>query len=230
MLRTAAQIVEQSLRLIGIVSPYEEASDSSMINIGLDWFDMMKNNMIGTSGYKFFQPEDQSFSIQADIAEYDLNTLLDTDIQFITEASLYRDGRFVAKLPMLTRGQFAEYKDGQSYPEQRSIYITTGMTPKLTLIPAITEDGFSIKIHGQTFSKDVVRTGGKVSHDFSESWELYLVYRLAAHLGGGVILTLPIDRLNDIRAESSRLYGNLISYRSNDDQRNTPRRTTFAGY
>jgi hypothetical protein len=222
MLRTVAQIVEKSLQLIGAVSPYDESADDTLSRRGIDWFDMIKNNIVGVNKLWFFMDDNQSIPLSDDKDFYNLNALLTPNIQFIYGVRLYKDGEVVATLPLITRSMYEEYLQTNTLPE-RSVYITNDVEPILRVVPKPTGSGYSIKIFGQKYSKDVSRVNGITSHDFTEAWELYLVYNLASHLGSGVILTLPENSMRRIESRTASLFSLLESRRPNAEQTTKPR-------
>jgi hypothetical protein len=223
-LRTASNIVEKALELVGAVSSYERTGDSMHYEKGLDWFDMMIAEVVGVSDGSiwFFTPMPQIITLTANERRYDLTALLSTNIQFVTSVQLLFNGEQIKNLPLMTRDRYASVNQAMEDSEPEFVYIDIKTSPAMYVVPAVTESGWTVQLDGYGYTPDLRLTKGEQPHNFTAEWEMFLAYELATHLGNGPITRLDSEAHGRLVRSAAQKRAILEARRPGREQRKNP--------
>jgi hypothetical protein len=133
---------------------------------------------------------------------------------------LYYNDLFQYELTIIRKN---EYDVSSGIGNPKSVYITSGARPYLYPTPIPNEVGFSIQLRGQRFPKNILSEEGKITHDFPQAWQLYLVLRLAYMIGNGPVVRLPSNTLSMFKRDAQELEDRLIGSRAGQEQTKTNR-------
>lgn len=222
-LYSSAEIVEHALRLIGQVSVFEQQADSDLMAVSLPFLDMLiaENTAVTYLPFKVstinntiaLTPSDQTAPLA-----YNLNALLNDQINYVHGVYLYLNDIFQKELSIVRR--YDAEKDGRwdEVSTPAFAYITSGDSPDMIIYPKPNVTGFSVQIKAMAFSPDASASQGKIAHSYPESWQLFLVYSLAALLGSGPIVTLPAQRITMLEIKAKEKHTHLIGSRAGSEQ------------
>lgn len=218
MTLTAADIVEDALSIIGVLSVYDTAPEPEHYKKALRIFDQMVAQLAATKALWFFDSGAVRIPLVAGQTEYDLDAILSEDIQLVRDAFLLtNDGNQSRRRIKLLR-QY-EYDDRMSDKGNAAyateVYIPRSTTPIMYVIPATNNSAFqqTIELRGQKYTADLTKNNGQVFHGFEKPWELMLGYGLAKYLGSGPIVTLDSGRLTEIKTEYQTMLNDLVNNR-----------------
>ncbi len=213
MALTAAGIIDDALRLIGVLSPYDTAAEPEHYDIGLRMFDLMVAQLAATKTIWFFDSGAVRIPLVEGQSSYDLDMLLQSDIQLIREATLISG---VNRTPMrlIRQREYDErFSDTSNCIGEYQVYITRTSRPIMYVlpIPVGIEPVRYVELRGQGFSRDMTQNNGQVTHDFEKAWELMLGYGLAKLLGAGIIITVTAEKMNFIMNSYETMLHDLMT-------------------
>lgn len=214
MILSSAEIAEEGLRQIGKVSPYDTAAAPEDFAVALRRLSLLIDFVVGQEILQFFEPAAQEIPLAANKPDgYDLNALLNTEIQYIDQIYLIMPGGRGKPLELLRPQVFdAEYVPNPTttgIPE--SAVVTRSDRPILRVFPNLATDGYKARITGRKFSSNITTNKGNTTHGFPASWQLGIIYMLAADLGSGPITTLPVDERDRLRNEGEKMLRQLTA-------------------
>lgn len=225
-LQSSAYIAEQALRKIGTLSPYDTAALPEEFGIALNWLALLIDEMVATEQLQFFRPANQQIPLEVNKSTgYSLDSLLDTDLAFVTQVFLVLPNGIKEPIEMLRRDVYDlyDYEEGKTgLPDY--VYIENKNNPLMTLYPTITENGYSVELSGFKFAEDITVNEGKTEHGFPRGWQLGLIHLLAAELGSGPITTIKLDERRQAIAIGEQKLRRLQA-RQNKEQVRRPRTT-----
>lgn len=220
-MRTAADIAELSLRQIGVYSPYDSGSDPAEFAVALEYLDLMLAQWVGERKYWWFVPANQTINLLADTPSYDVAALVtDNRLQFVTNAHIIEVGKTQRqKLTLIRRSQFESEYDPETTGTPDRIYIERNDSPQAYLLPT-PNTAYTLELSGSKYSRNVMDDSGVVPHDFPAAWELAMQMNLAALIGSGPVISLPIAERNDLRGQALTFMANLNSFNNAENVRN----------
>lgn len=231
MLVTSADIAEEALRQVGVLSATDTAATPEEFSIALTRLAFLIDELNATEQLQFFRPENQIFDLEANKEdEYALTGLLSTKLQFIAQVFLVEPN---GRKTMIEQKRREVFDDEAYAPSARGIpsicYIETSNNPTIKFFPTIAVDDYTIEISGFKFGDDVTIEQGRTVHGFPSGWQLGLIYMLAADLGDGPITTLEtvkIERMLKIGGQKLR----KLQSRQNKEQVRRPRVTQMRSF
>jgi hypothetical protein len=204
---TAAGIIEDALRLIGVLSPYDTAPEPEHYDIGLRQFDLMVAQLAVTQSIWYFDSGAVRVPLAAGQQSYDLDALITSDVQIVREATLVR-GNHRTTMTLIRQREFDERRSDTDGCNE--VYITRTSRPIMYVVPTPSDSTAFIELRGQGFTRNLTENKGQVAHDFEKPWESMLYYGLALMLGSGMIITLDVGRLQYIKAMYDDMLHNLM--------------------
>lgn len=224
-MRTAADIVELSLKQVGTYSPYDSGADPAEFAVALEFLDMMLAQWVAVKKFWWFVPMNQTFLLEADKQDYDIAALINNpQLQLITNVYLIKAG--TTKREQVTLIRKADWESRQDDTETGTpceIYVERNDTPTAYFWPK-PNAGDTIEIAGAGYSPDVMNDRGEVSHGYPKAWELALVLGLGSIIGSGPVITLPLNEQNTL---ATRAAGAIYELNNSNNQENVrkPRAT-----
>lgn len=221
-LLTAAEMAEQALAQVGVFSVYDSGPDAASFDRTLLRLDLLLSETVGSYNFWWFTPVSEEISVNVNQVEYDLNALLDSDLQFIQHAFLVRNGK-QTELTQLRRSKYDEMIVDQPAPgTPTACYIDRNNSPTLHLVPASSLEGDMLLLTGQKYSPDVTQDAGQIAHEFPAAWQRALLLQLSADIGSGPVIKLPRDELQDLKKDAGTAFRRLDAY-NNREQVRKPR-------
>lgn len=219
-MRTAADIAELALRQIGVYAPYDAGSDPAEFAVALEYLDLMLAQWVGERKFWWFVPSNQTINVITNQDEYDVTALVtDNRLQFVNNAHLIVPGQTKRqKLTLIRRSQFEDEYDENTTGVPDRIYIERTDTPKAYLLPTPATD-YTLELSGSKYSRNVINDRGAVPHDFPGAWELTMQMSLAALIGSGPVISLPVGERNDLRGQAAVFFSNLNAFNNAENVR-----------
>lgn len=222
MILSSAGVAEEALRTIGVLSPYDTAAYPEEFRIALGRLSLLVDHLIGDEYLQFFYPSAQTIELPIDSgAGYDLNALLATDLEYITQVFLIDASGKGRELTLLRPEVYAE--EEVPNPDQTgkpwAVSINRSNTPIMNIYPHITQEGYSARISGFRYSPNLAKDQGATAHGFPASWQFGLVYLLAADIGSGPVVTLPPAERDRLEEKGQRLLRRLAANNARDNVR-----------
>lgn len=227
MVWTAAVVAEESLRTVGVFSPYDDAPDPEDFDIALRRLDALVAFLVGVEKLHFFEEATQELTLEANKVSYNIGALLTTKLQYIENVSYTKDGGKPQPVELIRLSTFEDLKEeepGSAIPER--VYIERKDDGLLYPWGIPTVSGYKFIIRGRRFSDDMTIDGGSTPTDFSQAWGLCLVDLLAHNLGSGPVTDLPAAKLDRLLKEGERKKRMLIAYNQHENV-DKPRYTRF---
>lgn len=224
---TSAEMAEHGLRQIGAFSPYDLAPDPAYFDIALSRLDALVAYVVATEGLWFFEEVEQELTLTASTTSYDFNSLLDTDLQYISSVARTLNGEDRTPVTMIRVNKYDELKaDDPDSAIPDFVYIERKDSGLLYPWGVPTVSGYKFHIRGRTFTGNLEQDGGANQTGFTEAWNLCLMNLLAHDLGSGAITTLPKGDRDDFRNTGREMQRTLRTYNSRENVQK-PRRTAY---
>ncbi len=230
MLLSSAGVSEEALRTIGVLTPYDTAAQPEEFQVALRRLSLLIDHLVGSEYLQFFYPSAQTIELPVDTGEgYDLNALLETDLQYVSQVFLINSEGLGTELEMLR----PEVYDDEEVPNPTrtgkpwAVSISRSNAPVMRIFPRITTAGYSVRLSGFKYPDDVTQAQGRTTHGFASSCQLGLVYLLAADLGTGAVTTIPLAERDRLRSDGEKYLKQLTASNARDQVRHP--RFTKAG-
>lgn len=226
---TVRQLLEKTLRLIGAFPITEDQADTEELNEAQDWLELVLSLTAGTKRMMHLVPETIDIPMLANIDAYPLSAVgIGDGIQFPIHAVIVNsDGGDPEPVEIMTRRQFDELditKTGHPY----AVHIDR-IEPNLTMRvhPKPVVDGKSIRLTVQKYPKQVSFDNNRskqVNHEWPASWQIWMIYSVASHIGNGPVRKLPASDISGYIAIASQMEAKLDNY-NEQEHRSTPATT-----
>ncbi|MGL6350682.1 MAG: hypothetical protein ACRC2U_12765 [Aeromonas sp.] len=214
MILSSAEIAEEGLRQIGKVSPYDTAAAPEDFVIALRRLSLVIDFVVGQEILQFFEPAAQEITLAPDKPDgYDLNALLDTEIQYIEQIYIINpQGRgwpLELLRPQVFDGIYVPNPSVNGLPD--CAVVTRSDRPIMRIFPNLAETGWKARITGRRFASNVTLNKGNTTHGFPASWQLGLIYMLGADIGGGPVTMLPQNERNELYEKGEMMLRQLTA-------------------
>jgi hypothetical protein len=194
--RTAKEVSEDALRLVGAFPPSRSQADASELRITLGRLETILNY---TSGIRPLAGYWTMFDIpiEAGIGDYELaDYASDAQIEHVFSVSLVTGSQDPDFIPLMYESEGA-LENLTSTGRTRRAVVTRDKSPILKIYPTPTsteEDaGAVLRVRVQTYESSIDKTGtGNNDLKLRPAWYLWMENRLAYEIGKG-----PVRRLND---------------------------------
>lgn len=222
----AGRLAEEALRQIGAFSKHDTAADPVEHEIALRRLDLLVAELAGTERLWWLVPRNHRVVLAAGQRTYDLNGLIDPNLQFLERVYLVEGGRR-RELDLVRRSEIDAVAPGTGRPAL--VHVDRGPKPVLTVHPTPAADGASLEIRGQSYSPDIAEGAGQVPHGFPDAWQRFLVLALAADLGAGPVRLIPVTEVERLERRAELARGRLLSF-NNREQLTRPRFTRYRDF
>lgn len=238
-LLTVREICERALRKVGTFSIRDTAADPGELEEARSWLDLVVGHVAASQRTWWLVPATVSFPLTANDITYDLNSVLELDdgdekVQFPVAANLVNlTTNTSSPLHIERRSKYEDVtvKAQTGIPE--AVYIDRQQNPTLYVWPvAVADDLYEIELVYQKFGPDVTRAKNRNPEfvaGIRNSWNLFLVTRVAAECGDGPVRRLPITEIKQWRDDAKALLEALWAY-DNDEQTSEPRQTAYTDF
>ena len=241
-LLSAAEACERALRKVRAFSINDEAADPDEMEETLRWFDMIIGHLTGTrrcywltpATVTFDWPDGESSAVLADEMGADYPP---TGILFPVRAWLVdkETGERQREIELCRRRKYEELSISASAGAPEVLYIDRLVQDQVAYVNPVPNDAanlWQIALEFQTYSRSVIgeqggEQAGDVPHGFDQTWQLYLVTRLAAEIGDGPVKHLAPATIRDWRALAESYLSDL-GY-ANREKNNRPYQTKRYG-
>jgi len=238
---SAVEVGERALRKVGAFSINDEAADPDELDETLRWLDMIVAEVTGTRRCYWLSPATVTFDWPAAEASVVLADQMGADypptgilfpvrawrVDVTTglrqaEIELCRRKKYEAKSNLATAGSPEILFIDRLVQEQRA-YVWP--------VPS-TADVWQIALEFQTYSRSVLgeqggEQSGDVPHGFDQTWQLWMVTRLAAEIGDGPVKRLDASTIRDWRTLADGYLSALLYH--NREKNNRPFQTRRYG-
>jgi hypothetical protein len=218
---TPKAIVEDALRRIGRLSPYDTAADATDLEIGLQQLDLIIAERAGSGSFPWLVPTSVPVPLDtAGKASYDLAGLaVGSKVQFVTAAMLKPATGDEAPLSILTRLAYDSIENKAERGDPERILVTRSPAPILFVhpVPAITT--LTVKLTIQTFAASFSDDKGKVAHGWPEAFQRWMGIELACDLGDGPIRQLSEGKLGRMQKRAADAWRALVPYATRQNAR-----------
>lgn len=235
-LLSAAEACERALRKVRAFAINDDAADPVEMEETLSWFDMIISHLTGTrrcywltpGTVTFDWPDGESSVVLADEMGADYPP---TGILFPIRAWLVdqETGERQREIELCRRAKYEELSISPSAGSPEVLYIDRLVENQMAYVNPVPDNAdnlWSIALEFQTYSRSVVgeqggEQSGNVPHGFDQTWQLYLVTRLAAEIGDGPVLQLGALIIRDWRTLAAGYLSDLVGY-TNREKNNRP--------
>lgn len=218
---TALDVATRALRYVSSYAPYDVSPDQAELGVALECLDDLLAEKVGTEDLWYFVPDTQNVTLTAGESTYLLNTVTNSDLQFIKEVQVFYNGVEV-EVELIRRAQYEELRDsGQlsTGDKPKYVYIERKDNPKMMVLPAPVLAGYSLKMWGQKYSPDVTQKNGKVDTEFPKAWGRCLALELAVDIGSGPVVTLQQGHIDRLEGRMTRIQKLLQTFNNKENVR-----------
>lgn len=239
---SAAEACEMALQKIGDFPTNDEEADPDSMQRALQWFDIIVAEVTGNRRCYWLTPETVTFSwpvgessvVLADAMGVDyppLGILFPIRAWGVDTTTGTRQG----EIELCRRAKFEAQPNPQTSGSPRLLFIdrlVENQKAHVSPIPSA-DNPRSIALEFQTYTRSVLGEqggdqAGDISTGFDQTWNLFLVTRLAAELGDGPVKRLETQTIRDWRTLAEGLLSNLVTYQ-NREKNNRPVKTARYG-
>ncbi|MBB4266302.1 hypothetical protein [Roseospira visakhapatnamensis] len=207
----AAAIATLALRRIGQLAPIDSAAAAAEHGIALQYLDLQLAELALTERLWPLLPAAVDVALEAGRRDYALTERIAPPFAIVLRLTVSaRDGAAtpVALVRRKTWDGIAD-KDGAGRPTLAHLLHDRRQTLRLHPVPG---EAMTLHVTGQVASPDVTaERGGGIAHGLPDGWQRYLVLAVAADIGAGPVLTLPVGEIDRIRAEATALKSRLLT-------------------
>jgi hypothetical protein len=224
---TAAEVAEEALRTIGVLSPYDEEPDPADFAIALRRLDSVVAFLASTEEIMISRVIEQELVLEPARKSYPLSSLLPVELQYIESIYFTKDGSNRMPVELIRLKSYEELQSDNpslDIPENAYVERRDGGLLYPYGVPSVA--GYKFIIRGRKYTGDLEQNGGSTATGFAEAWNLCLVDLLAHNIGSGPITKLPRGELNDLLKEGERKKRLLMAY-NNRENVQEPRFTQF---
>lgn len=228
----AREICERALRKIGSYSIRDASADGTEMAEARFWLDMIVGHIASRQRTWWLVPGTARLTVTAGVTSYDLQTNLTGLPKVQHVVSLYSvaaaDGTSV-EIPLLRRQEWeALDRSDTATGQPTAAYVDRRARPTLLIWPApAATPTHNLDVLYQQFSDDSTAKAVTAPLDrVRESWNLFLVTRLAADIGNGPIRKLPADEVREMQTTAAALLFDLEAYDS-QEQAGEPRLVAY---
>lgn len=187
----SSEIVTLAARVCQVIGPNVTGLDQQRLAIGLQFLDMVVAEVVGTDSLFWEATGPREITLVADQPSYNIATLLSSDApQFVHRAFVRDSSGYDSPLTFLSREQYDDLSDKDASGVPDRIYIEHGKSLAYPY-PVVAASGYSVFLDSYGFSRDLTKSTGSIPHDLPNSWQMNLVYRLAAVIGDGPLIKAP---------------------------------------
>ncbi|WOF74138.1 hypothetical protein QMT40_001785 [Parvibaculaceae bacterium PLY_AMNH_Bact1] len=223
--------------MIGAFPTSESAAEPEYMREALFWLDMILAERAGTTRIFRLIPGTVSLTLEAGKQVYtlkdDLGAAMPSNgIQFPVEAWLENASGHRSDLEIVTRYAFETVSDIASTGIPSKIYLDRLDSMTLSTYPSLpsTEtETYTVKLVVQTFAPDVSPSGvsgtqpnGSLSPEFSQAWQRWMTFALAADIGSGPVLPISTQRVAEFRKVAEKALGALEAYENREHETTPP--------
>lgn len=244
-LLTANQLCDKALQLIGAYSINDTAARGRDLRRAMEWLDMSLSEITATIDPLVIKvpkpvtvalvPGTQSYTLDSLNLAGSIPTQFD-GVMMVMDAWLRQtSGKTRKALPIEPLDVFESVHKPTEEGTPQRIAISRDDPPILRTHPTLkalasgeTDPGYVIDMLVQMLSPKVAPSGvtgqrpqDGQAHTFQESWQRYIVFRLAHDLGSGPVRRLPTDTLNGFEKVADRAEVRLSAF-SNQENDNMP--------
>ena len=242
-LLSAAEACERALRKVRAFAINDEAADPSEMEETLRWFDMIIAYVTGTRRCYWLTPATVTFDwpdgeSSVVLADQMGSGYPPTGILFPVRAWLvdYETGDRQSEIELCRRRKYEELSISTTAGSPEVLYIdrlVENQKAYVSPVPDNADNLWKIALEFQTYSRSVLgeqggEQSGDVPHGFDQTWQLFLVTRLAAEIGDGPVLQLGSSIIRDWRTLASGYLSELVGY-TNREKNNRPYQTRRYG-
>ncbi|MFH1603694.1 MAG: hypothetical protein ABIH03_07285 [Pseudomonadota bacterium] len=239
---SAIEACERALRKIGAYAINDEAADPDEIEETLYWLDLIVAEVTGTrrcywltpATVTFDWPDGESSVVLADQMGADYPP---TGILFPVRAWLvdYETGDRQSEIELCRRRKYEELSISTTAGSPEVLYIdrlVENQKAYVSPVPDNADNLWKIALEFQAYSRSVLgEQGGDQAGDvptgFDQTWQLWMVTRLAAEIGDGPVKRLEASTIRDWRALSAGYLSDLLY--TNREKNNRPYQTKRYG-
>lgn len=230
MLFSAADVAEEALREIGVLTPYDTAAQPDEFRIALRRLVLLLDEWVGTNKFWFFVPSNVEIPLTVDKTEYALNAFTGDPLQFIHEAYLLKDGKEVGRVTLLRRSEYNDLVDDVNTDGLPGVaYIERKDQPTLSFPTGVKVAGLTLRVTGMKYANNILTKNGEVAHGFPAAWQRALTLGLAVDIGDGPVTTIPEGELDRKQKKFMVAWSNLMSF-NNREQVRRPRFTRMRDF
>jgi hypothetical protein len=234
-LLSAREICERALRLIGAYSLVDSQADAEEMREALHWLDLVVGELSGTERVLWLVPDTLTLPLAAGKSVYnlldDLSPAPRNGIEFPTSAALADGAGNRTPLTMLRRREFEALGPDTGTPSH--VYVDRLGQPTLSIWPVLGADvadgTWSIKLVAQTYGEDFAKGNGVKATGLRAAWQIWAVYELASHIGGGAVRRLPRSEIVDFKAIATEARRKLLAV-ENREHAGLPQITEFRDF
>ena len=222
---TASGVAEQALRRIGAYSTYDTGPDSEDMGVALEQLDLVIGHLSGTSRPEWLVETEQTVQMVAGQRIYPLTGAITKPLQHIHSARYILPDGTVEPFELVRRDAYLDTEHRTDPGRPTSGHIERRDAPRLFVfpIPEATELG-KVELVGTLYGADIAQARGKTAHGLPVSWQLWLTYELAYHIGTGPVRRLQQGTSEAIRRDANDMRRQLDAFQ-NREQVNRPRFT-----
>lgn len=229
-LLSVSEVCERALRKIGSFSMADTGARADEMQEAMFWYDMVVGHVASLRRTYWLIPATRNITVTAGVSSYLLRTSVSTSPQVQSMVAVNRvalTGGERSDIPIVRRTEFEERSGLPTTGEPNFVWVDRTRDPTLHIFPAPpTPVTYSLDLTYQTFAPNQVGSSPTTSVDgWRDSWNLFLITRLAAELSDGPVRKHAADEVRALREEAEKLYHELADYDGHEGE--SPRRVAF---
>lgn len=213
-LKSARQIAEEALRVIGVYSINDSEAQQKHVEVALNWFGMILDQA-GALGLPFLRDQVVMIDLVEDQTAYPLADITAAGVIFPVDTWLvHKTLGTVRQINLLTRQDWDREVTGRtpSGGEPRNIFVDQIGLRTLHIDRAPTEDvvaNYQVKarVNGYVSNDPTDQNGNLVQ--VPPMWNLWAIYQLATHIGSGPIKRLAPGTISEFRATAAMYFDQM---------------------
>lgn len=223
-LLSARLICERALRKTQAFAINDEAADPDHLEEALKWLDIIVAEVTGTRRCYWLSPATVTFDWPAGERSLNLADAMGVDypptgILFPVRAWAVSPttGLRECEIELCRRKRYEDHSNLDSPGTPELLFIDRLIQNELAYawpVPS-TDDPRRIALEFQAYARSVFGEqggddAGDIPHGFDQTWQLWLITRLAAELGDGPVVTIEAARIRDWRTLADQLLSALL--------------------
>ncbi len=221
-LMSARELCVEALSVIGSYTINDDAPDEHHVARALTWLDLALAELGGQETRLWLVNQAVPIALTVDQASYNLPSSMgagapSSGFHFGIRATLSDGAGNRMPIKIVRREEFDNLSRPAASGLPQIIYIDRALDVTMQIYPVIATAGYSINLTFQEFATDVTKTRrSNIPHGLRVTWQLYMIYELASHLGAGVIRRLPQSELKEIKDTAEKRKMKLEAFDQNE--------------
>jgi len=224
VLRSANDIASLALERVGVFPAVDSGPAPEQMSRALTRLDLLVGELSGTMRCLWLVKGLEVVPLTPNVGEFDLITqaagaidaksvqfVFDVKLRYTTSGDDYPIERVDQRGWDAVKAK-TQTGIGFNGPPNVVFIDRTPLLPRVFIHPVPAVTGFSLVVAYQTYAPDLSDREGGVQTGLEVAWHRWAEYALAADIGSGPVVSLPISRVQHYAAVAEKSKGKLIAF------------------